>query len=277
LEALFSMSSVTSTIELSEPSLRSPSRTNILGVGVSVINMEDAIRQCDELIRSNGRGYVCATDVHSVTEAHSDPAFRRILNRSFLTTPDGMPLVWIGRLRGHTKMRRVYGPDLLLEMCQFSVPRGYRHFFYGGKPGIADQLSDRLTALFPGLRVAGTYTPPFRHLTAVDEEQLTALVERTKPDVFWVGLGSPKQERFMAQYCGKLECRLMVGVGAAFDFHSGALKEAPRWMRNSGFQWLHRLIQEPRRLWRRYFICIPEFLWNVGLQSVGLQRYGHER
>jgi N-acetylglucosaminyldiphosphoundecaprenol N-acetyl-beta-D-mannosaminyltransferase len=270
------MSTVTLTVELPELTLRSPSRTDILGVGVSVINMDDAIRQCDELIRSNGQGYVCATDVHSVTEALSDPTFRQILNGSLMTAPDGMPLVWIGRLRGNTRMRRVYGPDFLLEMCRFSVQRGYRHFFYGGKPGIADQLSARLTALFPGLNVAGTHTPPFRPLTAVEEQQLIALVGQTKPDVFWVGLGSPKQERFMAQYSGKLKCRLMVGVGAAFDFHSGAVKEAPRWLRNSGFQWLHRLIQEPQRLWRRYLLCIPEFLWNVGLQSLGLRRYGHE-
>jgi len=149
------MSTVTLTVELPELTLRSPSRTDILGVGVSVINMDDAIRQCDELIRSNGQGYVCATDVHSVTEALSDPTFRQILNGSLMTAPDGMPLVWIGRLRGNTRMRRVYGPDFLLEMCRFSVQRGYRHFFYGGKPGIADQLSARLTALFPGLKRRG--------------------------------------------------------------------------------------------------------------------------
>ena len=270
------MSSIASTFELPRITLCAPSRANILGVGVSVINMDDAIGQCDELIRSDGRGYVCATDVHSVTEALSDPTFRDILNSSFMTTPDGMPLVWMGRLHGHARMRRVYGPDFMLEMCRFSVQRGYRHFFYGGKPGIADRLSARLIALLPGLNVVGTYTPPFRPLNSVEEQELTALVEQAKPDVVWVGLGSPKQERFMAQYSGKLECRLMVGVGAAFDFHSGAVKEAPRWMRNSGFQWLHRLVQEPQRLWRRYLICIPEFLWNVGLQWVGVRRYCHE-
>jgi N-acetylglucosaminyldiphosphoundecaprenol N-acetyl-beta-D-mannosaminyltransferase len=275
-EERLSMSSVTLTVELPEPILSSPSRTDILGVGVSIMNMDDAIRQCDELIRSNHQGYVCVTDVHSVTEALSDPTFRAILNGSFMTAPDGMPLVWMGRLQGHTRMSRVYGPDFLLEMCRFSVQRGYRNYFYGGKPGIADRLSARLTALFPGLNVAGTYTPPFRPLTAIEEKQLIAHVEQTKPDVFWVGLGSPKQERFMAQYCGKLDCKLMVGVGAAFDFHSGAVKEAPRWMRKSGFQWLHRIVQEPQRLWRRYLICIPEFLWNIGLQSVGLGRYGQE-
>ncbi len=270
------MSGLTMSVEPPELSLRSPARTNILGVDVSAINMEDAIQQCDQLIRSHGQGYVCVTDVHSVAEALSDSAFRAILNGSFMTTPDGMPLVWMGHLQGHKRMRRVYGPDLLIEMCQLSEERGYRHFFYGGKPGVADQLGTRLKARFPGLNVVGTCTPPFRPLTASEEKQLIAFVEQTKPDVFWVGLGSPKQERFMAQYCGKLDCRLMVGVGAAFDFHSGAVKEAPRWLRNTGLQWVHRLIQEPRRLWRRYFTCIPAFLWNVGLQFAGFRRFGDE-
>jgi N-acetylglucosaminyldiphosphoundecaprenol N-acetyl-beta-D-mannosaminyltransferase len=270
------MSSEMLTVESSEPTQGSPSRMNILGVGVSVINMDDAIGRCDQLIRSNGHGYVCATDVHTVTEALSDSAFRAILNGSFMTTPDGMPLVWMGRLQGHKRMRRVYGPDLLIELCRFSEQRGFRHFFYGGKPGVADQLGARLKARFPDLNVVGTCTPPFRPLTAGEEKQLIAFVEQTKPDVFWVGLGSPKQERFMAQYCGKLNCRLMVGVGAAFDFHSGAVKETPRWVRDIGMQWFHRLLQEPGRLGQRYIKCIPAFLWNVGLQFAGLRRFSHE-
>ena len=270
------MSGQSLTVELTGPISRQLPRTNILGVGVSIINMDDATRQCDELIRSNGQGYVCATDVHTVIEALSDSSLREILNGSFMTTPDRMPLVWMGRLQGHERMCRVYGPDLLTEMCRFSVHRGYRHFFYGGRPGIADRLSSQLTVLFPGLNVAGTYTPPFRPLTVDEEQELFALVERTKPDVFWVGLGSPKQERFMARYCGKLDCKLMVGVGAAFDFHSGAVKEAPRWLQKTGLQWIHRLIQEPRRLWRRYLRCVPAFLWNIGLQSMGFRRFGQE-
>jgi N-acetylglucosaminyldiphosphoundecaprenol N-acetyl-beta-D-mannosaminyltransferase len=273
---LYSMGCTTLTGVLPEAALRSTLRTNILGVNVSVINMSDAIRRSDELIRSDGKGYICATDVHSVTETLSDPELRKILNKSFLTTPDGMPLVWIGRLQGHKRMRRVYGPDFLIEMCRLSVDQRYRHFFYGGKPGIAERLSARLKSLFPGLNIVGTYTPPFRSLTTGEERRLFRLVERAKPDVIWVGLGSPKQERFMAHYYEKLECRLMVGVGAAFDFHSGAVKEAPRWLQYAGLQWLHRLMQEPQRLGRRYLTCIPIFLWKVGLQFVGWSGLRHE-
>jgi N-acetylglucosaminyldiphosphoundecaprenol N-acetyl-beta-D-mannosaminyltransferase len=248
-------------------------RANILGVGISVINMEDAVRLSDSLIRSNGQGYVCATDVHTVIEAQSDAEFRDVLNGSFMTTPDGMPLVWVGRIQGHEKISRVYGPDFMLEMCRFSVSRGYRHFLYGGKPGIAKQLKEELVARFPGLQVVGCYSPPFRPLNSSEEAELESLVAKTSPDFFWVGLGSPKQERFMAKYCGKLDTKLMVGVGAAFDFHTGNVREAPMWLKNAGLQWLHRLIQEPKRLWKRYLTCVPYFMWNIGLQLVGIRKF----
>ncbi len=262
--------------EMADAALPSVVRTNILGVGMSVINMDDAIRLSDLFIRSNGQGYICVTDVHGIIEAKSDAAFRSILNGSFMTTPDGMPLVWVGRMQGHKAMRRVYGPDYMLEMCRFSVQRGYRHFLYGGKAGVAEHLGAELTRRFPGLQVVGTYTPPFRPLNSKEEAELAAMVAETKPDVFWVGLGSPKQERFMAQYCGKLDARLMVGVGAAFDIHTGGVKEAPLWIKRIGLQWLHRLIQEPRRLWRRYLNCVPNFIWNIGLQLLGMRKFSIE-
>jgi N-acetylglucosaminyldiphosphoundecaprenol N-acetyl-beta-D-mannosaminyltransferase len=179
-------------------------------------------------------------------------------------------------MQGFDTIQRVYGPDYLLEICRVSVKRGYRHFFFGGKPGVAKQLVQSLSHRFPGLQVVGTYTPPFRPLNGPEERELAALVAQTKPDFFWVGIGSPKQERFMAKYCGKLDTRIMVGVGAAFDIHSGNVKEAPKWVRSSGLQWLHRLIQEPRRLWRRYLICIPSFLWMITLQLLGLRRFNLE-
>jgi N-acetylglucosaminyldiphosphoundecaprenol N-acetyl-beta-D-mannosaminyltransferase len=247
-------------------------RTDVLGVGVSIVNMDDAIRFSESVIRSRDKGYVCVTDVHGIIEAQSDLAFREVLNRSIMTTPDGMPLVWVGRIQGHKRIRRVYGPDYLLEMCRVSVERGYRHFFFGGKPGVTERLAFELSKRFPGLQVVGTYTPPFRPLNPCEELELEALVAEAKPDVFWVGLGSPKQERFMAQYCGRLEAKLMVGVGAAFDIHSGNVKEAPKWLKTAGLQWLHRLIQEPRRLWRRYLNCVPNFIWMIGLQLLGVRR-----
>ena len=251
-------------------------RTNILGVGMSVINMDDAIRLSDSLIRTNGQGYVCVTDVHGIIEAKSDAAFRGILNGSFMTTPDGMPLVWVGRMQGHKTMRRVYGPDFMLEMCRHSVKRGYRHFLFGGKTGVAELLGAELTRRFPGLQVVGTYTPPFRSLNSAEEAELAALVAEAEPDFFWVGLGSPKQERFMARYCGKLDVKLMVGVGAAFDIHTGGVKEAPKWMKSLGLQWLHRLIQEPGRLWKRYLTCVPSFIWHIGLQFLGILKFSSE-
>ena len=162
-------------------------RINILGVAVNVMNMTDAVELSDSLIRSGGKGYVCVTDVHGVIEAQADGAFRAILNSSFMTTPDGMPLVWVGAIRGQKRMRRVYGPDYLIEMCRMSEQRGYRHFFFGGKAGIAVRLADKLKAKFPGLQVVGTYTPPFRPLTADEDRDLEALVAQAKPDVFWVG------------------------------------------------------------------------------------------
>jgi N-acetylglucosaminyldiphosphoundecaprenol N-acetyl-beta-D-mannosaminyltransferase len=247
-------------------------RTDVLGVRVSIVNMEDAIRFSESVIRSHDKGYVCITDVHGIIEAQSDLAFREVLNGSIMTTPDGMPLVWVGRIQGHKRIRRVYGPDYLLEMCRISVERGYRHFFFGGKPGVAERLVCELSKRFPGLQVVGTYTPPFRPLNAREELELESVVAEAKPDVFWVGLGSPKQERFMAQYIGRFEAKLMVGVGAAFDIHSGNVKEAPKWLKAAGLQWLHRLIQEPRRLWRRYLNCVPNFIWMIGLQLLGVRR-----
>lgn len=267
------MDTVTMT-DISIASASQPaSRMNILGVGVNTINMSDAVELSDSLIRSGQRSYICVTDVHTVIEAQSDTVLRSILNNSFLTTPDGVPLVWIGRMLGHRRLRRVYGPDFLIEMCKVSAQRKYRHFFFGGKTGVAQRLSAKLRERFPGLEIVGTYTPPFRPLTRDEEQELAQMVEEAQPDILWVGLGSPKQERFMAEFCGRLNVKLMVGVGAAFDIHSGAVKEAPQWLKNMGLQWLHRLAQEPRRLWKRYSICIPSFLWGISLQFLGIRRF----
>ena len=248
-------------------------RCNVLGVAVSAINMQSAVQLADEFLRQGGKGYVCVTGVHGVTEAQDDQDFRRILNRSFLTTPDGMPMVWVGRLQGHADMDRVYGPDFMTEVCRLSLERGYRHFFYGGREGVADALKDALVSKFPGLQVVGTYTPPFRPLNEAEELHLREMIERVKPHVLWVGLSTPKQERFMARYIDMLNVGLMVGVGAAFDLHTGNMKDAPGWMKRAGLQWLHRLVQEPGRLWKRYLINNPLFLFRMCLQMTGLRRY----
>jgi N-acetylglucosaminyldiphosphoundecaprenol N-acetyl-beta-D-mannosaminyltransferase len=248
-------------------------RVNILGVGVSAVNMETALRQTESLLDRGEQGYVCVTGVHGIMEAQSDSKFRDILNHSFITTPDGMPTVWLGRIHGFKHMSRVYGPDYMLGLCERSVTKGYRHFLYGGKTGVAEELRVELSRRFPGLQIVGTYTPPFRPLNADEEDDLRSQLEMSQADVLWCGLSTPKQERFMAVYSQRMPVKLMVGVGAAFDLLSGNLSEAPDWMKKAGLQWLYRLIKEPRRLWRRYLINNPKFTWLTLLQLTGLRGF----
>ena len=248
-------------------------RVNILGVGVSAISMEEAVTRSENLLAGDAKGYICVTGVHGVMEAQGDELFRTILNNSFLTTPDGVPTVWMGHLHGFKSMTRVYGPDFMVAMCAASVNRGYRHFLYGGKPGVAEELKSELLKRFPGLQIVGTYTPPFRPLKVEEEEDLIRELEACKADVLWCGLSTPKQERFMAEYQHKLPVQLMVGVGAAFDLLSGNLKEAPNWMKRSGLQWFYRMLVEPRRLWKRYLSNNPRFLWLTMLQLTKVRRF----
>ncbi len=249
------------------------SRVNILGVGVSAISMEEAVSATDSFLQREDQAYVCVTGVHGIMEAQQDTQFREILNGSFLTTPDGMPTVWLGHVHGFKTMTRVYGPDYMLGVCKMSVERGYRHFLYGGKPGVAEQLRADLLRRFPGLQIVGTYTPPFRPLNVEEEEDLRQQVRESRADVLWCGLSTPKQERFMAAYNGRLTVKLMVGVGAAFDLLSGNLSEAPVWMKKAGLQWSYRLLKEPRRLWRRYLTNNPRFVWLTLLQLIKFRKF----
>ncbi len=340
-------------------------RTNVLGVGISALNMQEAL---DELLdaRMNGQsGYVCVTGVHGVIESQSNPELRQIHNHSFMTVPDGMPTVWMGREQGFTKMGRVYGPDLMLKVfekivalnqilsvereavdngddqtanCNLSadpatsnvlcpsqdetgmldvsvsspnVPRAnkpFTHFLYGATDEMLFKLKSNLEEWFPGVQIVGTYAPPFRPLNDAEEEDLRQIVADCQPDFFWVGLSTPKQERFMFEHCSgtktkdgeprtevdgineknskpvtsnplpkfPLEAGIMLGVGAAFPIHAGLQKDAPEWIKNSGFQWFHRLCQEPRRLWRRYLHIIPTFLWLAFLQILGVKKFSLE-
>ena len=249
---------------------------NVLGVGVDALDMSTAVARISAAAAHRRGGYVCVTGVHGVMEAQRDARLRGILNSSLATTPDGMPMVWLGRMAGFRSMTRVYGPDLMLELCRDSVARGLTHFFYGGGPSVAAELAARLSSRFPGMRVVGTYTPPFRPLTSVEETDLLRRIRAVRPHYFWVGLSTPKQERFMADYHTRVDAGVMLGVGAAFDMHSGRTKQAPRWMQRHGFEWLFRLAQEPRRLTRRYAINNPAFVFRVVEQKVGLRRYSVE-
>jgi len=252
-------------------------RVNILGVGVSAISLSDAVDRSVEMVEKADRGYVCVTGVHGVMEAQDNEKFRQILNRSFLTTPDGVPTVWLGRFHGFRQMTRVYGPDYMLAMCDRGLAYGHRHFLYGGKPGIAEELRQSLMRTFPGIQIVGTYTPPFRKLLKEEEEDLRAQLEACGADVLWVGLSTPKQEVFMAEYVERLPVKLMVGVGAAFDLLSGNLREAPDWVKQIGMQWCYRLIVEPRRLWRRYLHNNPRFLFMTAMQLTRLRSYPYNR
>ena len=247
-------------------------RANLLGVGIDAVDMGEAVARVLDGVRDGARGYICVTGVHGIMEASRDPQLRAILNESFMTTPDGMPTVWVGRAQG-LAISRVYGPDLMLAVCAAGTRAGLRHFFYGGKDGVAAALRDCLTARIPGLTVVGTYTPPFRALNAYEEEQLNAMLEAARPDIVWVGLSTPKQERFMAAYYRQLSCSLMIGVGAAFDMHTGRTRQAPSWMQRSGLEWLFRLSTEPRRLSKRYMLNNPVFLFRIASQWLQPARY----
>ena len=248
-------------------------RINVLGVGISVLNLRTALDAIAAAVRERRKGYICVTGVHGVMEAQADAEFKKILNAALLCTPDGMPMVWAGKLNGHRDMSRVYGPDLMLEVCAWSETSGCRHFFYGGAEGVAERLARELKARFPRLQVAGMFTPPFRALNAAEECRLLALVREAKPDILWVGLSTPKQEKFMAEFLPKLDVTLMIGVGAAFDFHSGRVRQAPRWMQRGGLEWVFRLGCEPRRLAKRYFRNNPLFVLNFLLQLTGLKKF----
>lgn len=248
-------------------------RANVLGVGVHAVDMHSAVRMIADAVKKHTPGYVCATSVHGVMEAQRDPALRNVFSNAILVVPDGMPTVWIGRLQGLRRMRRVFGPDLMLAVFAEPALRNCTHFLYGGDNGVAQELQASLERRFPGAHIVGTYTPPFRPLTESEERELFEVIQQLRPDIVWVGLSTPKQERFMAEYLPRLDTTLMIGVGAAFDYHTGRLRDSPRWMKQLGLQWLHRLLQEPKRLWKRYLVNNPLFLSQAILQLTGLRRF----
>lgn len=253
--------------------MNEPVRFNVLGTAVAALSL-DAAR--DLVLATRGRkrlGHVCCATAYNVNLARSDAALRTAYNQALATTPDGMPLVWLGRWHGHRDITRVYGPDLMLAVCAAGRAVGLTHYFYGGTPGTAALLRDKLTARFPGLAVAGLFTPPFRELTGDELDELRTDVAAKSPDIIWVGLSTPLQEKFMATHGPSLDGGLLVGVGAAFDFHSGRVRQAPRWMQRSGLEWLHRLATEPRRLWRRYLVHNPMFVLRTLAQLTGLKKY----
>lgn len=254
-----------------------PASFQILGIRVDAVQMPDVVARLRFWIdaRESRTRYVAVTAMHGVAEARENEAFRQMVNAADLVVPDGMPLIWLARFRGHALKHRVCGSEVMESFCR-ETGNVYRHFFYGGTPGVAESLA-RVLHEKHGIVVAGTYCPPFRALNEVEERELVTLVEEVSPDVLWVGLNSPKQENFMYAYRDRLKVPVMLGVGAAFDMNSGRSRRAPRWMRDWCLEWLYRLCAEPRRLWRRYLITIPQAVWFAGLELFGLPMLSSER
>jgi N-acetylglucosaminyldiphosphoundecaprenol N-acetyl-beta-D-mannosaminyltransferase len=218
-----------------------------------------------------GCHFIAVTGMHGVTEAQHDPCFKQILNSADLVVPDGMPLVWLARWHGHVLERRVYGPELMETFCCATGSK-YRHFFYGAMPGVPSLLAEVLENKF-AISVAGNYSPPFRALSPQENEEIVAVIQAAEPDVLWIGLSTPKQERWMYEHRPQLRVPVVIGVGAEFDINTGRVSQAPNWMREHGLEWLFRLLHEPRRLWRRYLVYGSEFVWKVALELLALRSF----
>jgi exopolysaccharide biosynthesis WecB/TagA/CpsF family protein len=248
-------------------------RFDVLGVRVNAIQIPEVIEAMRQWIEERKRCHAIAvTGMHGVMEAQHDRAFKEILNAADAVVPDGMPLVWLGRLAGLPLRRRVYGPELMMSFCEQTAKEGYRHFFYGGAPGVPEKLAKTLQSKFAGLQAVGTFSPPYRALTQEEDAQIVATINATTPDIVWVGLGTPKQEIWMQEHRERLRASVLVGVGAAFDIHAGTKAQAPVWMQEHGFEWLFRLAQEPGRLWSRYLVYGSEFVFRVCLELIGASR-----
>ena len=244
-----------------------PTTVEVLGVPVSVVDYDGALDWMDGMVAARAAGYVCVAATHTVMVAQEDPATMDAVLGADLVVPDGQPLVWALRALGHRLADRVYGPDLMLRHCERAAERGTRIFLYGGRnQGALVQLTLNLRRRFPGLRVVGGVSPPFRDLDEEELDEVAAEINRSGADVVWVGIGVPKQEKWMAAMRDRLRAPVLVGVGAAFDFHAGLVPQAPSWMQSAGLEWAFRLAQEPRRLWRRYLRYNPRFVAGFARQ-----------
>lgn len=235
--------------------------------------MDTALQLVCQWVEQSRSDFVCFRDVHGVMADQKDPLLNAAHKRAGMVVPDGMPLVWTSRARGHSEIGRVSGPDFMLKFCELSAATGYRHYLYGGAPGVAEKLAHTLKDRFPGIQIVGTYCPPFRKLTPEEDEAVIKNISDTKAQLVWVGLGSPKQEHWMADHVERIPGAILFGVGAAFDFHAGVKKRAPKWMQKTGLEWLFRLLSEPNRLWRRYILMAPHFIFAVLRQSMKSRRH----
>ena len=250
-----------------------PPRAEVVGVELAVSDYEAVIDWMGEVIAAAARAYVTAAAVNLVMSAHEDANTRAAVLGATLAVPDGQPLVWALRALGHSRATRIYGPDLMAHFCARAAAAGTPMYLYGGRtPQALETLEARLRERFPAIRIVGGYSPPFRELTADEEDEVTDAIDRSGATVVWVGIGQPKQEQWMLRMRPRLAAPLLVGVGAAFDFHAGLVSQAPGWMQRRGLEWVYRLSREPRRLWRRYARYNPWFVACFLRQYVAFRR-----
>lgn len=235
---------------------------NILGVKIAAIDMEWLLSYIADHLKELSGDYITVANVHTTVTAWEDPTYCRIQNGGIMAIPDGGPLSSVGRKRGYTGMRRTTGPSLMEEVFKISPEKGYRHYFYGSTETVLAALRHNLEAKYPGIQIAGMYSPPFREMTPQEDGEIIREINVAAPDFVWIGLGAPKQEYWMAEHQGKIK-GIMIGVGAGFDYHAGTLKRAPQWMQDHNLEWLYRLLQEPGRLLKRYLVTNTKFIWRI--------------
>lgn len=255
--------------ELGPVDASAPGAVEVLGVPLAVTDYEQTLDWIDAKVATRTRGYVCVCNVHTVMSSAEDDELRGALLGSSLNVPDGQPLVWALTALGHPLEDRVYGPELMARACARGASSGQRLYLYGGRnQGALVQLALNLRQRYPGVKIVGGYSPPHRPLTSEERGAVVEEINRSRADVVWVGIGVPKQEKWMAQFRDELEAPILIGVGAAFDFHAGLVPQAPPWMQERGLEWAYRLAHEPRRLWRRYTRYNPRFVRDFGRQLV---------
>lgn len=235
---------------------------NIMGVNIAAIDMEWLVGYLNGYVKDLSGDYICVSNVHTTVTAYEDQEYLKIQNGGIMAIPDGGPLSSVGQRRGFKNMRRTTGPGLMGEIFRISTEKCYRHYFYGSTDETLKKLYSSLTETYSGIRIVGMYSPPFRPMTEYEDIEIVKKINETKPDFVWVGLGAPKQERWMAEHQGKVN-GLMIGVGAGFDYYAGNIKRAPEWMQKSNLEWMYRLLQDPKRLFGRYWHTNTKFIWNA--------------
>lgn len=239
---------------------------NILGVKIAAINMQWLLDFTHKNIKALSGDYICVSNVHTTVIAWEDKNYCNIQNGGIMAIPDGGPLSSVGQKRGYKGMKRTTGPDYMYEILKISAEKGYKHYFYGSTSNTLEILHENILKNYPGIQIVGMYSPPFRSMTDDEDRIITEEINATDPDFIWVGLGAPKQEKWMNQHQGKVK-GLMVGVGAAFDYFAGNISRAPEWMQKTNLEWFYRLMQDPKRLFKRYFYTNTRFIWHAMIKG----------